>query len=631
MKPILYASITEGTVPSDYGAGVLSDCLACTVKEERNGAYELEMEYAAQGIHAGNIVPNAILKVKPNYTDDPQLFRIYKVDKTINGRFAVYAQHISYDLSGKVITSGTAENIQEAVELLTSYAGQFSVQSTKGTAGVFRITEPSSVRSWFGGKQGSLLDVYGSGEWHYDNFIAKLWVSRGADRGVTIRYGKNLTELSQEIDMSNLVSGVVPYYKDSEGNVTTGSEVSTGLTIVDRSVAVDFSENIDPESIIPVEEQLQAQAEAYISSNEHNLTRMLNSITLSFVQLQGMTERIDLCDTVNIYFEALGISASMKCISTTWDVLKERYTETEFGDAKTNIADTILNTSATAIEANETADSARAVANSKKRVFTDTPVPPYDVGDMWVTEEGVMYCANPKAHGEEYELSDWLSALETSISNASDLICGGTGGNVIIMRHEDGTPYEIVIADKPDLSEADNVWRWNENGLAYSSDGYHTPTGYINAFTKDGFNASLIKTGNLDADNINVLNLTAKMFKSSKIKLGGENNGDGVLELYDDSGALIGQLTKEGLKFYGDGPEGHRPYVVLNNNDGFKGFDANGNALFWVSRDEFVMTKCVAQNEISACGKIRFLPMEIEDSNNQVINNGIAFVGIVEV
>ena len=250
MLPILYSVITEGTVPSNYGAsgyddGVLSDCLSCEIKEARNGEYELEMEYAAEGIHAASIVPNAVIKAKPNYTDDPQLFRIYQVGKTINGKFSVKAQHITYDLSGKVIISGSASSCGSACALLTAQSGNFTISTDIGTSADFNIDVPSSVRSWFGGKQGSLLDIYG-GEWHYNNFAATLMGARGMDRGVTIRYGKNLTELSQVLDMSNLVSAVIPYYKAQDGAVTTGSEVPTGLTGINRKVAIDFSSVVDP-------------------------------------------------------------------------------------------------------------------------------------------------------------------------------------------------------------------------------------------------------------------------------------------------------------------------------------------------------------------------------------------------
>ena len=76
MIPILYATVTEGTVPTDYGLGALTDCLACQVTEERNGAYGLQLEYASGGIHAEDLQVNRFIKAKPNFTDNPQLFQL---------------------------------------------------------------------------------------------------------------------------------------------------------------------------------------------------------------------------------------------------------------------------------------------------------------------------------------------------------------------------------------------------------------------------------------------------------------------------------------------------------------------------------------------------------------------------
>lgn len=442
MRPILYATVTEGTVPTNYGLGVLSDCISAKVTEERNGAFEMEMEYPVEGVHASEIEPNKILKVKPNPTDDPQLFRIYKIGKTIDGHFTVYAQHISYDLSGKVITTGTAANCADACLLLQAQAGNFTIETNKSVSASFKITAPSSVRSWFGGKEGSFLDVFGTGEWKYNNFSAKFWSARGADRSVTIRYGKNLTDLSQEIDMSNLASGIVPFYKDSNGNVTTIAEVPTGLVGITRSIAVDFSGSIDPESATPITTQLSNLAANYISNN--NLTTMKNSITLDFVQMQGVTEQIDLCDTVSIYFEALGISAKAKCVSVVYDVLEERYTETTFGDSRTNIADTI---------------AAQQIA----------------VEDAASTED---------------------------VNKATQLITGNRGGYVVLHDSDgDGAPDEILIMNTPDIDTATKVWRWNQAGLAYAS-GTHAYAGpYSTAITQDGsIVASFITSGVLNAD-----------------------------------------------------------------------------------------------------------------------------------
>ena len=743
MIPILYSTITEGTVPNDYGIGSLSDCISCEIRQERNGIYELNMEYVANGLHADDIIPGVVIKARP-YHANAQLFRVYKVGKDLNGRFVVNAQHISYDLSGKVITSGSANNIVTAVtEVLQSVAGGFTLQTRKNTLGEFKITEPSSVRSWFGGKEGSLLDVYGGGEWKYDNFIAQLDPINTSVPFVTIRYGKNLTELSQEIDMTNLASGIIPYYKDADGNVTVGSEVSTGLRSFNKTIAVDFSEKVDPENDIPT--QLASLATSYVSN--HNFTTMLSNITLDFVDQPFISgEALYLCDNVKVIFEALGISVTMKCIAYVWDVLEERYTELTLGDPKASITDTIQDTISAANNAQTSADNAINEAGKKKRVFTDTPVPPYDVGDLWVNGSDIYYCIVPKTttvtgessgavaefdtpltepllecicrldadpngydsvtievadgngnvqatylielgqtittggdlnvidgvltlpnettievtpivittlagdnqisqdHGiieveyliEGFQLSDWNlasnyvseSRLEDAIKASTEAITGTTGGNVILHDSDrDGKPDEILVMDTEDINTALKIWRWNSGGLGFSSTGYNGP--FNPAIDSQGrIVANMISTGSLDALKVTIEHLTATMFEGGKISLGGLNNQSGVLELKDESGLVIGEMTKEGLKFYGAGPVGQRPYVVLNNTDGFKGYDANGNAIFWVNRDEFRMKKCVAENEINACGIIKMLPMTVEN-NGTVVNRGVAFVAIV--
>lgn len=445
MIPILYQTLTEGTVPTSYGLGALSDAISCKVTEERNGAYELTLIYAAEGIHAEDIQPNRFIKAKPNYTDNEQLFRIYKVGKTINGQFTVSARHISYDLSGKVITSGTASTCVAACSLLDAAAGNFTINTDKTASAAFSIAAPSSVRSWFGGKEGSLLDLYG-GEWKFDNYTASLKQARGADRGVTIRYGKNLTQLSQELDISNLVTGIVPYYIDTNGNKTVGSKVSTGLVSdVPRDVAIDFSQDVDPESSTAISTQLANLATRY--KNNNNLTSMLNSITLDFVQLEDLTERVDLCDMVKIYFEALGIQATAKCVATEWDTLEERYTKTTFGDTRANIADTI--------------------ATAQKEI-SETPSRSY---------------------------------MADAIAHATEMITGNLGGYVILHDADnDGFPDEVLIMNTADISTATQVWRWNKNGLGYSPNGYAGPYSVL-ALTADGkIVADAITTGTLNAD-----------------------------------------------------------------------------------------------------------------------------------
>lgn len=633
MIPILYRTITEGTVPAHYGLGTLTDCLSCEVTEERNGAYELQMSYAAQGIHASDIQLNHYIKAKPNFTDNPQLFRIYKIGKTINGHFDVYAQHISYDLSGKVIYSGSANNIVTACAILKAVAGGFTIDTTKETIGAFEITEPSSIRSWFGGKEGSLLDVYGTGEWKYDNFSCRLMSARGADRGVQIRYGKNLTDLNQDLDSSNLYTHVVSFWKN-DTTVISGDSYATGLVMdTQKTLVLDATTDFEEE---PSASDLNSYTQNYISN--HNLTAPTNNITLKFQQTGTLVERVDLCDTVTVFFEQLEITAKFKCIKTKWDVLAERYIENEFGDPKTSIADTIANgstvvASSTDATARTMAQQALNLANEKRRVFITTPEPPYDIGDLWIEDEKIRYCITAKGANELYSEDDWTAVdtidsttLEDAIANATTWITGGVGGYVIIHRNPDGKPYELVISDTENITaNTAKVWRWNINGLGYSSTGYDGT--FATAITADGkFVADFIAVGTLDASEVQVVNLNATMFTGAMIQLGGYQNQDGTMVIRNAQNAIIGVLDVNGMEFFGEPVNGVTPSVVFDKN-GVTGYSDKDNkdtsAIFWTQKEEFHMKNGVIENEASFGGEIRFVPL------NNGTNKGIAIVKVV--
>ena len=470
MYPILYEQITAGTVPQHNGLGVLSDCLSCKVEQGRNSIYELTLEYPITGLHAEELAIRRILKAKPNFTDDAQLFRIDRIGKVMNGKFTVYAKHISYDLSGNDIVSGEATSAVAACSLLQSAAQGYSITTDKTVSGNFKIDAPSSVRSWFGGKKGSILDVFGTAEIKYDNFRIQFLLHAGQDRGVTIMYGKNLLELSQEIGDS-LYTHVRAFYKGNDDVVVSGNKVATGLTLdVPKTLILDLSTEYES---APTVAQLTTRTEEYISS--HNLTTPTNNIKLDFVQSSELTNRVDLCDTVNVYYEALGITRTqVKCIRTVYDCLKERYTETEFGDAKTNIIDTIA---------------------QNNQALSERPT---------------------------------TTVLENAVKHATEMITGNLGGYVVMHdANGDGKPDEILIMNTESIETASQVWRFNKSGLGYSnsySGNYGlalTADGQIVAdrITSGTLNANVIKAGVLsDANGNSTIDMTNGEAKLKNLK-----------------------------------------------------------------------------------------------------------------
>ena len=704
MFPILYENITVGTVPQDNGLGVLSDAISCFAEQERNGIYEVIMEYPASGIHASEIALRRILKVKPNYTDNPQLFRIDRIGKTMNGKFTVYGKHISYDMSGYSILpspSNTANNIESACELLENATKdaehptqKFTISTLRTTTGDFSITAPSSVKSWFVGKEGSILDVYGGSDIKYDNFSVDFKALEPAtDRGVTIRYAKNLLELSQEMDCSNLCTHVLCYYK-SEDVVKYGTKIATGLSLdVPKVLILDITSEFDTE---PTEAQITTYTQNYV--NGHNLTVPENNITLDFVQVGELKDRVDLCDTVTIYYEALGISTKAKCIRTKWDCIREKYIETEFGDIRQDLSDTMVRNNAAITSAASEADAAITIASSKKRTVLTVPIPPYDRGDIWVNN-GVMYACNiarssgyvnylgitttPIGEGSTTQTitingqthtaqegdvvfyddeseetandfyiwlddawtdyathiigSDWILAtnyvdeanMNIKIAEATEIITGNAGGFVIFHdADEDGHPDELLIVNYPDITDVrcNQVWRFNKGGLGYATS--YASDNYALALTNTGaINASLITTGELDASKIIVSHLAASMFEGGKISLGGYQNLDGVFELKNSANEIIATMDKNGLKMYGEGTGSNRAYVLFDSN-GMAGYDTTGTKIFWTNKQEFHMKKAVVEDELDLFGIGKFVRLTTYDENNNVVNDGIALVGM---
>ena len=455
MIPIYY----DGTTGlQGNGLGALRDAIYCTVTEERNGSYELEMQYPITGQHYDSLAMRGLVKAKPNPYSEAQYFRIYKISRPINGLVTINAQHISYDLSGVPVAPFTASTAALAMERLKTNAAvdcSFTIWTDLSTAAEFANAKPASLRSLLGGVDGSILDVYG-GEYEWDNYTVKLHARRGADRGVTIRYGKNLTDLTQEENCANVYTGVYPYWVDDEGGVVQISgvpivNVPDGQYDFTRIMTLDVSQDYNEQ---PTDDQLKQAALDYIKANDIGVPKV--SLSISFAQLEqteeykgkALLERVCLCDTVHVSFERLGVDATALVIKTTYNVLLDRYDSVELGSAKSTLAGTVAS------------------------LGKDTKT----------------------------EIDKTKSMLQEAIDRATQLITGNLGGYVILHSSTGSdAPDEILVMDQPDINTATKVWRWNLSGWGYSATGYGGP--YRLAATMEGaINADFVTIGTLAAD-----------------------------------------------------------------------------------------------------------------------------------
>lgn len=358
MIPILYES--NETQFTSNGIGPLSDALECTVTEERNGEYICELVYPVDGKRFDDIQEGRIIGVWHDDNHDIQPFDIYGRSAPIDGQVTFYASHISYRLRGITVTPFTADSCAATLASIPDYSVEtnpFSFYTNKSVSAIYASTLPKSARSILGGEEGSVLDFYGTGEYVWDKWNVRLLTRRGSDTDVEIRYGKNLTDFEQELDYSESVTGIVPYWT---GTKTIGdTEVPLYVTLPEKalyksgvspsgrasSIPYDFSDKFETE---PTVAQLRATAQSFLDSSDIWLPS--NSIKVDFVHLWETEEykdvaplqQVGLCDTVLVTFPKYNISRlRIKIIRTVYNALAERYDEMELGDAPSTFADTI--------------------------------------------------------------------------------------------------------------------------------------------------------------------------------------------------------------------------------------------------------------------------------------------------
>lgn len=563
MKPILYAP--DETNFTTNGLGALSDAISVIVEEERNGKFELTIKYPFDGIHFSDVKHSSIIKAKPHDNGNDQLFRVYKITSPLNKQCTIYAEHISYQLNYIPLMPFTAYDIQSALYGITQNMAEpcpFTFWSDIQSAAVYEQHEPEMVRTRLGGQEGSFLDTYG-GEFEWDNYTVKLWEQRGMDRDVTLRYGKNITDIQQEESIANTITGIVPYWigdviddeakeeleeiieslegstesltdqitaqqtkvnraktaynnakntyganssqakkkkkawnnqkqilaklKEGKSNAEAeltqrqeelrsveGTRFETMVSLPEKVIyvadadefpfhrirAVDLSDKFEEK---PTVAELRDMAESWMDANCVGEPEI--NLKVSFVALWDTDEykdiapleSVQLCDTVVVEFERLGIRVAAKVTQYKYNVLLERYESITLGDAKKTLAGAVSDNH-----------------NLMLDVINQVPT---------------------------------TSTMQAEIDRATKLINGGYGGYVVFVPNANGQPEEILIMDDDDINEATNVIRINKNGIGFSTSGYAGP--YRTAWTIDShFVADFITAGELNANVIHAGILT---------------------------------------------------------------------------------------------------------------------------
>ena len=384
MIPILYSRNIEYpaqlVADKTNGLGRLNDSRRAIVTEERNGQYELEIEYPVYGAHFDEISYNSWIKAKPSPNGSVQCFRVYKVSKPMNGVCTIYAEHISYAMSFVMINpisnvpfSGFCSAVFPYItNHLNPFRGFDFVLHTSypDLMGTFVFDKAIILREFLMGDEDSILSTYPDGEFGFDNLDVWYYGERGSRRNVKIKYGRNLLALQQDISDEPLINGVYPYWTGGVGGqwlwldraAFGGSQPHDAVIYNNAAVQLfGFYPRIVPLQMHDDErwpdesppeydeaygiDDFKTVADEFFASHSENLAPEIN-IDVSFVDLRATEEykryypleTIELCDIVTVEHPLLDISADFKVVKTVFDVINERYDTLTLGSLRKTLS-----------------------------------------------------------------------------------------------------------------------------------------------------------------------------------------------------------------------------------------------------------------------------------------------------
>lgn len=397
-----------------------------------------------------------------------------------------------------------------------------------------------------------------------DNFTIRIMDAIGQDNDVVVRYAKNLKDISVEYDWSNVVTKLMPVGRD--GLLLPEVYIESQVQYeIPYTKAINFDQNVDESQYR--DESGNLDEEAYEAALIEDLRNQANNyIEINNVPIVNYT-----------------LSANLEKISDIGDIVQVK-------DERLGV------------------DVLTRVISFDYDAILDKYIE-IEFGNFTKQLNELLPNITASTEQQIREATDVVRiTLSDEIAEATSKLMSVLGESYVIYEGD-----KILVVDTLPKENATNVIMINSAGIGFSQNGINGP--FSSAWTIDNV---------LNMEQINVINLTADLIKGGTLKLGSSLNQNGILEVYDEQNALIAELNKNGLKMYGaDGS-----YILMNNTVGFSGYNRNNERIYWVDGEEFHQKKSVVEEEITLCNKVRFIPITIKDSNDNIINDGVGLVSV---
>ncbi|EGO8413453.1 CHAP domain-containing protein [Enterococcus faecalis] len=463
-----------------------------------NGAYRFYGNYARDGQYRSYLKKGNFLKAQVE-DGSYQYFEIYNIKKNLQS-VSVTARHIGFMANKNFIinsftANGNGTQIMNNLKAALTFKQRFSYLSNVGTTHQFTAKQVGPIDAIIGSNNGNqnLTGVTG-GELEMDNFNLKLVKQIGSDNGFRIDFGVNLEAIDEDFDDESIINslfliGGVPdndYDQDKEP-ITYGFLEIAGVN--DSNRRIGKRENSECKTV----DELKKWGQSLFDKDRihepkvtHTISMVALEHTLEYEDMYEELSSLHFGDVVHVRAKEVDIEVTERMVEYTWFPTLGKFKNIVLGNDLS--------------------------------LYTST--------------------VNNQTQELKQKIDNRTETLVQNVLNATAWITGNSGGHVVFRPEK--APSEILIMDKNKVATAKRVWRWNLNGLGYSSNGVSGP--FELAMTSKGeIVADFIKVGIINA---NVLQTSFNNATGDVLKLVA-----GALQIWNNKKKIM-ELTKKGMEFW---------------------------------------------------------------------------------
>ena len=281
-----------------------------------------------------------------------QPFRIYRVVPELD-KITVYARHVFYDLLDNMIksykpsSSAVGASVVQTISSSCLSEHDFTFYSDLDSqAEDVEFENCNPVDALLG--EGGVVEKY-TGELTRDWWDVYVVKRVGQDSNVQIRQAKNLLGISYDIDLTDVVTRIMPTGEDADGNVLYLPELFLDSPLIGSythpkwihlavSEAKEKTDGDDKKTREQCYTEMRSQAQAQFDAGCDTPTVTLSVDFINCADTEeyreyGFLQNIYLGDAVRVIAPRIGVWVSMRMTQYTYDCLTRKYTSVTLGTA----------------------------------------------------------------------------------------------------------------------------------------------------------------------------------------------------------------------------------------------------------------------------------------------------------